>query len=180
MTNPTDLALVEATRRGDSRAFEKLIDRYQKPLFATALGMLTDREDASDVTQTAFIKAFEKLDSFDGERKFFSWIYAILVNEARNQLRRRRRIEPLEEEPVAGQRTPEEELHAKRLRRSVESALELLSAEHREVIVMKHYGELSYREISLTLGVAEKRVKSRLFEARRRLVAIMNGKGVSL
>src|SRR5436190_3711644 len=79
-----DLALVARCRAGDMRAFEPIVERYQRVLYTVALRMLGNAEEANDVAQNAFVKAFQKLDSFDTNRRFFSWIYRILVNECLN------------------------------------------------------------------------------------------------
>ena len=84
MVDDQDQALVRQCLDGHTRAFEALVDRYQKPLFNVALRMLDDAQDAEDITQTVFIKAFEKLATYDDRYKFFSWIYKMTVNEALN------------------------------------------------------------------------------------------------
>jgi RNA polymerase sigma-70 factor, ECF subfamily len=81
--------------KGDASAFEPLVARYERPLFAVALRLVTNYEDARDVTQNVFIRAYEHLGSFDPERRFFSWIYRIAVNESLNLRRTRRPQEAL-------------------------------------------------------------------------------------
>lgn len=175
-TDDDDRALVERFRQGDRAAFTALVVRYQRPLYQAAFWVLHRAEDAADVVQTVFLKAAERIDDYDPRYKFFSWIYRIAVNEALNVQRRRAHEDELEDgdalpdEQAAGpaERVGEGE-RAARLR----GALMQLSADHRLVIVMRHFQELSYSEIAAALAVEEKTVKSRLFEARGRLRGLL-------
>jgi RNA polymerase sigma-70 factor, ECF subfamily len=158
--------------KGDASAFEPLVARYERPLFAVALRLVANYEDARDVTQNAFIRAYEHLGSFDPERRFFSWIYRIAVNESLNLRRTRRPQEALGIWiQVPGGQTEVVEAHETAAR--VEHALAQLSEDYREVVVLRYFGELSYEEISHAVGVPEKTVKSRLFSARQRLAALL-------
>ncbi len=162
--------------KGDASAFEPLVARYERPLFAIALRMVANYEDARDVTQNAFIRAFEHLDSFDPERRFFSWIYRIAVNESLNLQRARRPQEPLGTGlQVAGGQT--EAVESGETAARVEQALSRLTDAYREVVVLRYFGELSYEEISQAVGVPEKTVKSRLFSARQRLAELLGHEG---
>ena len=165
--------IVEACLSGDTAAFGTLVDSYSSKLFNVALRITGSREDAMDATQSAFAKAYEKLDSFDPAHRFFSWIYRIAINEAINLAKRKRRESPLELTPASTGAGPEESLSRLEARRSVERALSGLSAEYRSVVVLKHIEGFSYREISGILGIPEKTVKSRLFTARQRLRALL-------
>ncbi len=165
-----DEALVARCLRGEIEAFEPLVARYQRVLYNAAYRLLGDREDARDVAQGALVKAYEKLASFDPHYRFFSWIYRIVVNEALNTRERRRPSAPLAaDQPGVGGVGIEEALASRERSDNVQAALLRLSAEDREVIVLRHFAELSYAEIGETLGLAEKTVKSRLHEARQRL-----------
>lgn len=163
-----DTALVARCLAGDVEAFEPLVRRYERVLFNVAMRMLGDREDARDVTQEAFLKAFQKLASFDPNYRFFSWMYRIVVNESLNARGRRPPTAPLEYEPVASGR-PDEGLRERELKDRVQTALARLAEADREVLVLRHFAELSYAEIAAALGIAEKTVKSRLHEARQRM-----------
>ncbi|MDX1555360.1 MAG: sigma-70 family RNA polymerase sigma factor, partial [Xanthomonadales bacterium] len=92
-----DQALIERCQRGDRRALEELLQQYQRPVFNVALRMLGNSDDAADITQTVFLKAFENLDHYNPEHKFFSWIYRIAINESINQINREKRTEPLDD-----------------------------------------------------------------------------------
>ena len=167
-TNESDGALVERCLAGEQAAFETLVSRYQRGLFNVALRMLGSYEDARDCTQTAFVKAYEHLATFDTSQKFFSWIYRILKNECLNALRNRRPSEPVSLDWPSGDR-PSDALESRDRQRAVQTALLALSSEYREVIVLRHFTDLSYEDIAATLGIPVKTVKSRLYSARQRL-----------
>lgn len=178
MTAEDEETLVLRSLAGDRRAFGELVRAHQRVLFNVALRMLNDREDARDVTQAAFLKAWRKLHTYDRRNKFFSWIYRILLNEAFNQLRRRRRMEPLDERTVCPERSPEERTEANELGAIVQGALMELSTDHRQVIILRHFHHLSHREIGDLLKVPEKTVKSRLYTGRQLLGGILRRRGV--
>jgi RNA polymerase sigma-70 factor (ECF subfamily) len=174
-----DLMLIRQCLEGRREAFEELIARYQKAVFNVALRLVKDYQDAQDLAQTVFIKAYEKLDRFDARHKFFSWIYRLAVNESLNFIKRRRRFEKLDEsagyaavEPASDKNDEESEMS-----RNVQNALMDLEIDHRAVIVLKHFENLSYQEIGYILDLPEKTVKSRLFTARQTLKEILIQKG---
>jgi RNA polymerase sigma-70 factor (ECF subfamily) len=171
-----DLDHVERCLRGETAAFRPLVERYQRLLFTVALRMLGDPEEAADAAQTAFVRAYEKLQTFDRRHKFFSWIYRILVNECLNVRRNLARFDPVNPELVAPD-DPAAGVGAAELREAVQSALLKLPAAQREVVVLRHYADLSYREMAEVLHVPEKTIKSRLFAARQRLGEFLLGWG---
>lgn len=162
-----DEALVQRCRDGDTEAFEQLVARYQRALFNVALRMLGSYEDARDATQNAFVKAYRHLDTFDPRQRFFSWIYRILRNECLNALRSRRPSEPVSDDWPA--ETGPDTIELAQRRSAVQAALLSLTTEYREVLVLRHFTELSYEEIAGVLGLPVKTVKSRLYSARQRL-----------
>jgi RNA polymerase sigma-70 factor (ECF subfamily) len=166
--NADDLALIDRCRAGDTAAFEGLVDRYQRVLFTVALRMLGDHAEACDAAQNAFIKAYGKLESFDRSRRFFSWIYRILVNECLNAQRDRPRHEELPPD-LPDSETPAALFEAGERRARVQAAILALPLEYREVIVLRHFTELSYDEIGQALQLPTRTVKSRLYTARERL-----------
>jgi RNA polymerase sigma-70 factor (ECF subfamily) len=163
-----DAELVARCLGGDVEAFEPLVLRYQRALFNVAWRMLGDREDARDVVQGAFVKAWEKLGSFDPRYRFFSWMYRIVVNESLNARGRRPPFDSLVTD-VAAPGGPEEALRSRERADCLQAALMGLTESDREVIVLRHFAELSYADIGDALGLAEKTVKSRLHDARQRL-----------
>jgi len=163
-----DDQLVSRCLRGDNAAFEGIVQRYQRVLFTVALRMLGDYDEAVDATQNAFVKSYQKLATFDRQYRFFSWIYRILLNECLNAQRDRRPREPLTPE-LATVGSPAEAFEAAERRRGVQAAILALPIESREVIILRHFTELSYEQIGDALGVEAKTVKSRLHTARERL-----------
>ena len=157
---------------GDSSAFEPLVERYHRPLFRVAARLLGDRDQAQDVVQTAFLKAYQALATCDRQRRFFSWIYRIVVNECLNTLRARRPTQGLDETmPAAG--AAGDPVEARETRHRVRKALLQLPEGQRDVIVLRHFTELRYEQIAAVLGIPEKTVKSRLFSARQRLCELL-------
>ena len=163
-----DAASIRRCLDGEPAAFAGIVERYQRLLFTVALRMLGDQDEAADATQTAFVKAYRRLDTFDPAQRFFSWMYRILVNECLNVRRDRRPHDPLTPELVVGG-SPADLLELKERRHRVQAAILALPPDYREVIVLRHYAELSYEEIASTLHVSPGLVKSRLHEARQRL-----------
>ena len=165
-------------QRGDARAFEQLVVSYERVLFNLALRMVKNREDALDLTQQVLVKAYQGLKSFDPRRRFFSWIYRIMINESLNLLERSRPMDPLADELSSQAEAPEERAEQANLEDVVREALMQLSIEHREVIVLRHFLALSYGEMSDALQIPEKTAKSRLYEARQKLGVILKRRGV--
>ncbi len=169
MSNDQDNALVASCLAGDRAAFDELISRHEGRIYNVMLRVTGNREDAMDATQTAFLKAYDNLDSFKPEHRFFSWICRIGVNDALNKLKRERRMTPLEFDAPMTEANPEQEYSARETGRQVHQALQALSPDYRIVIILKHFQGLSYQEMSEVLGVETKTIKSRLFTARRTL-----------
>jgi RNA polymerase sigma-70 factor (ECF subfamily) len=169
-----DLICVARCLRGDSAAFEAIVRRYERVLFSVARRILGNYDDALDATQNAFVRAYEGLDTYDPNRRFFSWIYRIAVNECLNARRARRPDDPLPEDMEAqAAGDPFESVQNAERSGFIDSALVQLSEDHRLVVVLRHFADLSYSEISEAIGVPEKTVKSRLFEARHRLSELL-------
>jgi RNA polymerase sigma-70 factor, ECF subfamily len=177
MSDDEELAAVERCLSGESRAFETIVDSYQRVLFNVALRMVNDRDDAQDVVQAAFLKAYEKLRTYDRRRKLFSWIYRIVVNECLDQLARRKRQGPVDgDEPGRG---PDDTLEEREVEAVIGAALLDLSVDYRGVIILRHFVHLSHREMSRVLEIPEKTVKSRLHSARKLLGELLVKRGVS-
>ncbi len=172
MYEDPDSELIARCRRGERDAFAELVVRFQKPVFNAALWILRKTEDASDVTQSVFLKVWERFDEYDGQHRFFSWIYRIAVNEALNQQRRTEREDELDDDfdlPDAPRADPQVLLIEREEARQVQQALKRMATNDRVVLMLRHFSECSYEEIAHILELDEKTVKSRLFEARRRL-----------
>jgi RNA polymerase sigma-70 factor (ECF subfamily) len=171
-------ALVRRTLDGDSRAFGEIVAEYEKVLFNVALRMTNSREDAADLTQTAFLKAYRNLGTWDSRHRFFSWIYRILVNATLDLLARRRPQEELDEGLPSDGASPEDTVHERQLAGRVQAALMELTPEKRQVIVLRHFLHQSHRDISEAIGIPEKTVKSRLHDARQALGTVLQRRGV--
>ena len=178
MSETEDAGLVKACLGGDTKAFGKLIDKYQKPLFNAALRVVNDYDDARDITQTVFMSAYENLENFDPGHKFFSWIYRMVINEAINVMNRKKSQVKLSPDMAADCRTPEDERIEKELCDNVEEAVSRLPLDYRLVIIFRHWADLPYRDIGYVLSIPEKTVKSRLYSARRMLCEIMTKNGL--
>ena len=176
MSKTDDTKLIERCRSGDRQAFEALLVQYEKPVFNAAYRMLNSRNDASDITQTVFLKVFESFDRFDPTRRFFSWIYRITLNESINWLSKTNRLEPLAFEAADEGKGPEQEVDSARVSQDVQAALMTMKTDYRSVVILKHFLGCSYMEISHILDLPEKKVKSRLYTARQQLKDALTGK----
>jgi RNA polymerase sigma-70 factor (ECF subfamily) len=179
MTNELDdHALVQRCLGGDEHAFELLVLRYQGPIYNAVLRMVHDRDDASDLTQNAFLKAYRQLARFDPQYKFFSWLYRIALNESLNHVKRRGRQEPLEGERASEAPDPERLVLGSDTSHHVQVALMKINEDYRAVLILRHFHDCSYEDMAGILGIPEKTVKSRLFSARRQLKELLEAKGL--
>lgn len=167
MDDTGDAAAVARCLAGEQDAYEVLVRRYQRGLFNVALRMLGNYEDARDAAQNAFVKAYEHLNTFDPEQRFFAWLYRILKNECLNVLRARRPTTTVSMDLPAGHGG--DPVERRERQQAIQSALLMLSTDYREVVVLRHFTDLSYEEIAATLGIPATKVKSRLYSARQQL-----------
>jgi RNA polymerase sigma-70 factor (ECF subfamily) len=172
----TDEELVQLVRAGDTKAFEVLAERYQRKAYYIAFGFARDREEAKDLSQDAFLKAFMNLKHFDGRSGFYTWFYRILVNVCLDHKRRRsRRVneefnEAVENQlepsaPIAVSATPDKHVMASQFSRKVGVALEGLPAKQRTAFILKNHQGLSIKEIAEVMETAEGTVKVHLHRA---------------
>src|SRR5579863_8567930 len=172
-------ALVARAREGDLAAFNELVNSYSRKIFRLAKHITQNDEDAEDVLQETFLKAFEHLGDFQGQSKFYTWIVRIAVNEALMRLRKRKtdRSVPLDEPVELGEETvqreiavwednPEQQYSQEEWRRILDEAVESLKPDFRTVFVLRDIEELSTEETAETLGISVPAVKSRLLRAR--------------
>jgi RNA polymerase sigma-70 factor, ECF subfamily len=178
-----DRCLIAACRAGETEAFGALVRRYQDRLYPTVLRLTGRPEDALDVLQEAFLKAFEKLGSFHGDSSFYTWIYRIAVNLALSD-RRKKRVarrredrqgEPMDPPDDPSQTDPTLPLERAERDNRIQAALRALAPDHRAVVVLKDLDGLRYEEIAETLGVPIGTVRSRLHRARLELRERLRG-----
>jgi RNA polymerase sigma-70 factor, ECF subfamily len=181
--NGTDeTTLVAQAREGDDRAFAELVRRYEGKIFRLAQHITQNREDAEDVLQETFLKAYEHLNQFQGQSKFYTWIVRIAVNQALMKLRRRKtdKSVSLDEGIDTGEDTvtreiaswdenPEERFSREELGELLESAIQSLAPPYRSVFVLRDIDELSTEDTADALGLSVPAVKSRLLRARLQL-----------
>ena len=165
---------VARARAGDTAAFAALVRRHQDRVFGFILRMLDARDEAMELTQDVFVKAWQALPGWRPEARFSTWLLQIARNAALDQLRRRRVIQfaPLEDGMDVADTAPGPEArYASRQRQALlENALQQIAAEHREILLLREIEDLSYGELAAVLGIAEGTVKSRLARARAALL----------
>ena len=172
MIEDPDDVLVRRCRDGDRTAFVALVRRYRGPIYNCAYRVLGREEDASDVTQGVFLKVIQRLDQYDPNYKFFSWIYRMALNDALNMLRDRGREDPMDEgmEAPADERSnPEAQVSEMQEAHRIQQALMRMKVSDRAVLTLRHFSDCTYEEIADIMELDVKTVKSRLFEARQRL-----------
>jgi RNA polymerase sigma-70 factor (ECF subfamily) len=181
---PDDRTLVERCRAGDLAAFEPLVERYRERVWRLAYGYLRDREDAWDVAQESFVRAWQALPSFRGQSAFYTWLFRIVVNVATDRVRHRAaRGRALGTDPVPEEEWdrlmvdqgagPDDAATRAEQRRRIDRALGALSEPHRAIIMLSDLEGLSYREIAEVLDIPMGTVMSRLHNARKRLREIL-------
>jgi RNA polymerase sigma-70 factor (ECF subfamily) len=172
-------ALVARAKAGDASAFSELVSHYERKIYRLAKNITRHDEDAEDVLQEAFLKAYEHLDRFEGNSKFYTWLVRIAVNEALMKLRKRKsdKTVPLDEPVDLGEEVmqreiavwddnPEQQYSGEEMKKILDDALESLKPDFRTVFTLRDIEELSTEETAETLGISVAAVKSRLLRAR--------------
>ncbi len=178
----SDSELVRECRRGKKDAFRELVERYQRKILSVAVGMLQNQDDALEVTQEAFVKAYRNLDGFKGESSFYTWLYRIVVNLAIDRRRRDRRhgTVSLEDRPGGGEdleadlpsqrlSDPYQQAKSRELGDRLRGAIAELTPDQKAVILLREVEGLSYDEISNVMQCPKGTVMSRLHYARKAL-----------
>ena len=179
-----DQQLVERAQRGDKHAFELLVTKYQRKLGRLLSRMVRDPAEVEDVTQEAFIKAYRALPAFRGDSAFYTWLYRIAINTAKNYLVAMGRRAPTstefdhedaenfeEAEALRDSSTPEGEMHGKQIAATVNRAMEALPDDLRTAITLREIEGLSYEEIANLMNCPIGTVRSRIFRAREAIAA---------
>ena len=183
----SDEELVKWSQCGDTEAFEQLIFRHRDKIFARAMIMMRNEDQALELSQEAWVKAWQRFVQFQGDSSYTTWMTRIVINLCLDQLRRQKRvrvesIDELEEESGGVERlmpiidsNPTAGMEQVELRRRIDEALGQLSEAHRTVVVLHEFEGLEYREIAKRVGISMGTVMSRLFYARRRLATLLSG-----
>lgn len=170
MNEDVDATMVRDCLAGDPQAFASLVGRYERPVYNVALRMLRNPEDARDIAQTVFMKAYQNLANYDPHHKFYSWIYRMAINESLNILRvRDRSAGPVDEQFADEGAGPSDLLADEQTRDVVLEAVDQLKPEYRAVIVLRYFVDRNYEDMGEILGIDAKTVKSRLYTARQLL-----------
>lgn len=174
MVEHSDAELILLFRQGDEQAFTELVIKYQTPIYNLALRMTKNQSDAEEVCQNVFVKVFAKLDTYNPDYPFFSWLYRMAMNESINTVKQNRRIFRLDAEPAAAPAPPSFELAD-----AIQDALMELPPEDRAMVILRHFQQMSYQEIAYVLNLPEKKIKAHLFTSRKTLKGILVRMGVT-
>ena len=181
-----DTAMIRAVLDGDEQAFQGLVERYEQRIYHVVYGVVRNPEDARDLAQEAFVKAFKNLDRFRLESKFYTWLCRIAINlgiDHQRKMKHRSHDEFDDERAVGGDAvvvelssrtsSPAANVAQKQLNERILAAFDALPEDQRKVVVLRELDELSYKEIAEVLEVAEGTVMSRLYYARRKLQELL-------
>lgn len=184
----SDAELVSRSQQGDTAAFEELVSRYRGKVYGLVYGMARNDQDAQDLCQETFIRAWQSLARFRGQSSFYTWLYRIATNLTIDMVRRKKRApfvefdgrsqsdsdEPRMPEAVTTNR-PSDDAQRTDIRVAIDAAMEKLTPEHRAVVLLKDFEGLEYKEIAKIVGCSPGTVMSRLFYARRHLQRLLKG-----
>ncbi len=179
----SELDLVKRCQAGDTEAFDELVTRYRTRIFGMIYNMVHSEQDAWDLAQDSFVKAWKSIKRFRGHSSFYTWIYRIVMNVTIDWLRKKqvkggsefddaihlKEIDPASKTLPKADALPYEKMEQSEIRGRIDNAIAQLSPEHRAVILMKEIEEMQYHEIAETLGCSIGTVMSRLFYARKKL-----------
>lgn len=187
---PDDLALVRRAQGGDADAYDELVRRYQRQIYGVIYHMTAHHEDANDLTQEAFVKAWQALKSFKGDSSFFTWLYRIAINRTLNHLKQRnyrnsKHAMSLNDLDVEAERhpdlvalvsdqTPRRDMALDELKEKLNAAMQRLSENHRTVVTLHDIQGLPHDEIAKMLDCNTATVRTRLFYARQQLQGILS------
>lgn len=179
-----ELAAINAAIAGDQAAFGSLVRAYQRRVYAAAYSLVRNREDALEIAQESFVKAFRAMDRFDPTMPFYPWLYRIVRNTSLNRIKKRKRrgeqsLDSMMEKGFDVRnngRSSREHVELGDLKSEIRAALDQLTADHQEIIRLRHFLELSYDEIAQCLDIPQGTVMSRLYAARKQLKKVLEPK----
>jgi RNA polymerase sigma-70 factor, ECF subfamily len=184
----SELDLVKQCQAGDTDAFDQLVTRYRLRVFSMIYNMVHNEQDAWDLAQDSFLKAWKSIGRFRGRSSFYTWIYRIVTNVTIDWLRKKqirgtgaefddsiglRTIEPASHTVPKADPQPSQRIEQEEIRARIDAAIAQLSPEHRAVILMKETEDMQYHEIAEVLGCSIGTVMSRLFYARKKLQSLL-------
>jgi RNA polymerase sigma-70 factor (ECF subfamily) len=184
----SDLELVKQCQAGETEAFDELVTRYRTRIFAMIYNMVHNEQDAWDLAQESFVKAWKSIKRFRGDSSFYTWMYRIVMNVTIDWLRKKqikgagsefddsiqlKEIDPASKTVPKADPLPHERMERNEIRSKIDNAIGQLSPEHRAVILMKEIEDMQYHEIAETLGCSIGTVMSRLFYARKKLQKLL-------
>jgi len=184
----SELDLVKRCQAGDTEAFDELVTRYRTRVFGMIYNMVHNEQDAWDLAQESFLKAWKSIGRFRGQSSFYTWIYRIVMNVTIDWLRKKkikggdaefddaiqlREIDPASKTVPKAEALPHQTMERDEIRARIEKAIGQLSPEHRAVILMKEIDDMQYHEIAEALGCSIGTVMSRLFYARKKLQGLL-------
>ena len=186
MAKFADSELVGRSQKGDMVAYEELVNRYRTKVYSLAFSVIGNPEDANDIAQEAFVRAWRALGRFRGQSSFYTWLYRVTINLGIDWKQRQAHrptveldekigLEEKQDVDFVGGRAerPSENLERVELRTAIETAMAKLSEEHRAVVWLKEFEDMSYKEIAKTMGCSIGTVMSRLFYARKHLAKLL-------
>ena len=182
-----DTELVEKCRHGDTQAFNELVTKYRGKVYAMIYNMVHNEQDAWDLAQDGFLKAWKSIGRFRGQSAFYTWLYRIVMNVTIDWLRKKQvegdtefdetlgltGVEPGASTAPKAEPLPYQKMEHDEIRSRIDAAVEKLSPEHRAVILMREMDGMQYEEIAATLGCSVGTVMSRLFYARKKLQSLL-------
>ncbi len=186
-TEPDDLALVRRCQAGEDKAFDELVTKYRSRVFAMIYHLVHNEQDAWDLAQDGFLKAWKSIDRFRFQSSFYTWLYRIMTNVAIDWLRKKQitsgqefddtiglqDLEPGSDLAPKSEPLPLKKMERMEVRERIDAAIAKLSPEHRTVILLKEMEDLQYHEIAETVGCSIGTVMSRLFYARKKLQTLL-------
>ncbi|MBN1927224.1 MAG: RNA polymerase sigma factor [Prolixibacteraceae bacterium] len=164
-----DKYIIENILAGNTNGYRQLVHKYQGPVFRIVLKIVGNNEDAREVTQDVFVKTYESLYQYNNKYKFFSWLYRIAINNALMYMKQKNKYIPIDKIQNQMVDNVESNKSEETRDRFLNQSINMLPEKYKSVILLKYYAGLSYTEIAETTGIPEKKVKSRLFDARKLL-----------
>ena len=175
-SNSSDRQIIQEVLQGRSEAFSRLVEKYKRPVFNLVLRLTGSSQDAEDLAQETFLKAYSGLKRFDIQRRFFPWLFTIAVNTVRSHLKKnppvRHSLSDTAAAAIDPRSDPQRRLEKKQRRQQIADALQQLPVEQREAVVLRYYQDLSFNDIAAVCSVSVSTAKMRVYRGVQRLALI--------